>query len=108
MFCDGKCKTKKKTCGLYVTETLQQKVSGDIKTEEKCILMAMLGVLYRIEQQNVGLHAAANSTRNEAAKQSSEVQATLAHGFLGLVSEIRKSNSIEVLDGGQEPRLALK
>jgi len=99
MFCDGKCKTKRKQCGLYITETLQEAVSGKVKNEEKCLFVAIYGSSIRIEQKLGGLHAAENSSRNEAVAQSQELKEVVTAGFVGLIREARKLNSVEVKEG---------
>lgn len=107
MFCDGVCIKGKKRCGLYVGEVLQERMSGTVKTEDKCIFVAILTALVRAEHQRDGLHAAQNSTRNEAVKGNQEVVRTMATGFLGLLKGLRQVNSIEVQDGKRPKAIQL-
>lgn len=102
MFCDGNCKSKHgKRCGLLVTETMTNKLTGEVKQEDRCIFGAQLGALYRIEKSLDGIHAAENGTRNAVAnshvavadaitRAGDAIRHMIGKGFLAVVEEAQK------------------
>ena len=87
MFCDGKCKKGNKRCGLLIDITLENRKTGDVRTEEQCTFTAMYASLSRLETKQDGLHSAMNSTRNETV-------AILSKGFMTMIGQAQKYNEL--------------
>jgi len=100
MFCDGKCKDKKKKCGLLFELWLENKQNGEKKRTEVCVFQAMLESQLRSEGQRDGLHAAENSTRNETVKGLRKIKEVIGTGMIGALklAEKRHGNRLEIGD----------
>ena len=88
MFCDGICKKKNKKCGLLTDVWLEDKKTKKKWNEEKCVFIASLDSQLRAEGQRDGLHAAENSTRNEAAKGLRKIKEIIGTGMVGMLKSI--------------------
>jgi hypothetical protein len=99
LFCDGVCKKGKKKCGLLTEIIFENKKDGTVKNEEMCVQQAQLHSSLRIEGLLEGLHAAENSTRNEAAKGLHEIKNVIGTGMIGMIK------SVETRDNGR-PKLS--
>jgi hypothetical protein len=99
MFCDGVCKKKNKKCGLLTEVIMENKKDGSVRTETHCVLQAQLHSNLRMESLMVGLHAAENSTRNEAAKGLQEIKEVIGTGMVGMIKTVEgKDNGRRTID----------
>lgn len=108
MFCDGQCKKKNKKCGLLIEMWLENKQNGEKRKAEICVFQAILESNLRSEGQLDGLHAAENSTRNEAAKGLREIKDVIGTGMIGMLKQAEERKKIErnyVRCGLNEPEL---
>ena len=94
MFCDGKCTKGKKTCGLLMELVMENKKSGKVEVQKKCCLHAMVESLHRLEQGDVRIQAAVESSRNESVKMGTAVNQTIAEGFIGLINTAKDSKKL--------------
>ena len=95
MFCDGQCTKKNKKCGLLLTVTMSNSLTGQHKTEDKCAFLCMAESLWNQEHGQVRIQAAVESDRNEQAKWGREQNHTLAQGFLGLIHTVNANAEAE-------------
>jgi len=97
MFCDGQCTKGKKTCGMMMELVMENKKSGKVEVQKKCCLHAMVESLHRLEQGDIRLQAAVESSRNESVKMGNKVTQVIAQGFGGLVDAAK--NGPRLLEG---------
>ncbi len=94
MFCDGKCEHKGKKCGLLTQLTMQN--GSEIKTADMCVFKAILESQLRIENGNIRLQAAVESSRNEKSKNDNEIIKAISSGFLGMIYTINEDPKTEM------------
>jgi len=91
MFCDGQCVKKKKNgdiinrCGLYATVTVQDAMSDEVKTVDRCVLYGIMDLAQTAVQSIDKLHSATNSRRNVESDIGKDIVSTVATGFLGMI-----------------------
>jgi hypothetical protein len=85
MFCDGKCKKGKKTCGMLLSVSMKNELTQQSKIIEQCAVIGIFESMVRQEQGQVRIQAAVESGRNESAKWMRNQNETLATGFLGIL-----------------------
>jgi hypothetical protein len=105
MFCDGVCKKKNKKCGLLTEVIMENKKDGIVRTEDHCVLQAILHSCLRSEGQRDGLHAAENSTRNEMAKGLGKIKETIGTSMIGILKTIENKERNFVRRLSNEPEL---
>jgi hypothetical protein len=91
MFCNGVCHKGSRKCGLLLEITMQNDMTGEVQNEKVCAFTAMLHSMHRLEQGQVRLQAATESSRNEACNYSKKVADTVATGFLGMIHTLNDS-----------------
>jgi len=92
MLCDGQCTKKNKRCGLLAELWMENAITKEKEKVDKCIFLAILESLFRLERHQDGLHAAFNSLRNENVKSAREQKQTIAEGFLGLIYSMHEDD----------------
>ena len=85
MFCDGQCKKDNKICGLFYGIILQNNITGSIENIEKCAFHHIADSFMRLEQGNIKLQAAVESSRNEQANSDHKMSSIVATGFIGML-----------------------
>ena len=66
-----------------------EKKDGTVENQEMCVFQATLHSNLRSEGQLDGLHAAENSTRNEASKGLREIKETIGTGMIGMLKSVQ-------------------
>ena len=97
MFCDGKCEVTKET--EEGTIIIKNEVTGETRTQKICVFDAIMNSLHRQEQGQVRIQAAVESDRNEYAKNMTNLNDTVAKGFLGLLHGIKEQQQLFLKEG---------
>ena len=67
---------------------MENKQTGKVWNEEKCIFQAQLESQLRAESQRDGIRADENSTRNEASKGLRQIKEVIGTGLTGMLKSI--------------------
>lgn len=84
MFCDGKCITKKKKCGLYYEVLLTNVKTNQLETVKKCVFHLLLDSSLRQETGQIRIQAATESSRNKKVLGDEKITSAITKGFNNL------------------------